>query len=79
MSVSGALTIFFAWQRPERQMLEFREMLARCELHDLGFSGLPWTYDNLQKGERNVHVRLDRAVASMDWKQRFPGATCCLF
>jgi hypothetical protein len=31
---------------PARQMFNFREVLAYCDLHDLGFSGLPWTYDN---------------------------------
>jgi hypothetical protein len=34
---------------------------------------LPWTYDNQQKGERNVKVRLDRAVASPCWMNEFPG------
>jgi exonuclease III len=55
-------------------MMDFREILSKCDLHDLGFSGLPWTYDNKQKGEKNVRVQLDRAVASSDWKQSFPGA-----
>jgi hypothetical protein len=65
---------FSARCRSERQMLDFREMLSRCDLHDLGFSGLPWTYDNMQKGKWNVHVRLDRVVASSRWKQKFSGA-----
>jgi hypothetical protein len=29
------------------------------------------TYDNQQKGERNVKVRLDRAVVSPGWSQLF--------
>jgi hypothetical protein len=45
-------------------MTDFREVLTQCDLHDLGFSGLPWTYDNMQRGNRNVRVWLDRAVAS---------------
>jgi len=32
--------------RPERQMMDFREALSHCHLHDLGFSGIPWTYNN---------------------------------
>jgi len=50
--------------QPERQMMDFREVLSYCDLHDLGFSGLPWTYNNNQAGGRNVRVRLDRSVAN---------------
>ena len=32
--------------RAERQMMDFREVLSHCDLHDIGFSGLPWTYNN---------------------------------
>lgn len=31
--------------RPKRQMMDFRKVLSHCDLHDLGFSGLPWTYN----------------------------------
>jgi hypothetical protein len=55
-------------------MLDFREVLSHCDLHDLGFSGKAWTYDNLQTGVRNVKVRLDRAVASPEWSGWFPHA-----
>jgi hypothetical protein len=33
-------------------------------VYDLGFSGMPLTFDNKQKGDRNVKVRFDRAMAS---------------
>jgi hypothetical protein len=56
-------------RRPERQMLDFREVLSHCDLHDLGFTGLPWTLDNKQAGDRNVKVRLDRVVATTSWSQ----------
>jgi hypothetical protein len=49
-------------------------VLAHCNLHDVGFSGLPWTYDNKQRGDKNVKVRLDRAVASLSWSQLFTRA-----
>jgi endonuclease/exonuclease/phosphatase family metal-dependent hydrolase len=65
---------FSARHRPERQMVDFREILSHCDLHDLGFSRFPWTYDNKQRGESNVQVRLDHVVASPDWKQIFPSA-----
>ena len=61
--------------RPERQMMDFREALSHCHLHDLGFSGIPWTYNNNQPGRCNVRVRLDRSVADMDWINLFPDAS----
>jgi hypothetical protein len=61
-------------RRPVRQMVDFREILSHYDLYDLGFRGNPWTYDNKQMGERNVRVRLDRAVASPSWTDWFPGA-----
>jgi endonuclease/exonuclease/phosphatase family metal-dependent hydrolase len=51
-------------KRNESLMENFRNVLSHCNLHDLGFTGLPWTYNNKQKGKKNVRVRLDRAVAS---------------
>lgn len=60
--------------RPERQMLDFCEVLSHCVLHDLGFSGLPWTYNNNQSGDRNVRVRLDRAVSNSEWVDKFTEA-----
>jgi hypothetical protein len=32
------------------QMEAFREVLLNCELIDLGFSGVPYTYDNKRQG-----------------------------
>jgi hypothetical protein len=46
--------------------------MSHCDLHNIGFTGLPWTYDNNQVGDRNVRVRLDRAVASLSWMDWFP-------
>jgi hypothetical protein len=58
--------------RSERLMMDFREVLYHCDLHDIGFIGTPWTFDNKQKGDRNVKVRLDRAVATPTWSALFP-------
>jgi exonuclease III len=63
---------FSASRRNERQMMIFREALSVCDLHDLGFKGTPWTFDNKQLGQRNVRVRLDRAVADDNWLNIFP-------
>jgi hypothetical protein len=63
---------FSRTKRSERLMLDFREVLSHCDLYDIGFAGTPWTFDNKQKGDRNVKVRLDRAVASPAWSALFP-------
>jgi hypothetical protein len=41
---------FSARRRPEKQMMDFRDTLTYCDVHDIGFSGMPWTYDNKQRG-----------------------------
>ena len=66
---------FSETRRNERRMEAFRDVLATCDMHDLGFSGLPWTFDNRQTGRRNVRVRLDRAVANSSWSSLFEDAT----
>jgi hypothetical protein len=65
---------FSSRRRPPKQMLDFREVLSFCDLNDLEFSGLSWTYDNKQLGDRNVRVRLDRVVASSSWSNWFLNA-----
>jgi hypothetical protein len=37
---------FSSRRRPKRQMSDFRDVLADCEVFDLRFSGVPWTFDN---------------------------------
>ena len=66
---------FSETKRGERQMEAFRDALDFCEFHDVGFSGLPWTYDNKQFGRRNVRVRLDRVVATEAWSKLFEHAS----
>jgi hypothetical protein len=60
--------------RPEQQMVAFRDALEVCELVDLGFSGVPFTFDNKRSGRGNVKVRLDRPVAGNDWRDVFSDA-----
>jgi hypothetical protein len=61
--------------RPEQQMLAFCDTLELCELVDLGFSGIPFTYDNRRRGRSNVKVRLDRVVVTNDWRDIFGDAS----
>lgn len=61
--------------RPAGQIAAFREVVQDCELHDLGFSGAPFTYDNKRAGRANVKVRLDRALADDRWRHIFLDAS----
>jgi hypothetical protein len=48
-------------------MEDFRAALTFCDSHELGFSGLPYTWDNGRPGSANVRVHLDRVVADPEW------------
>lgn len=58
-------------QRPKRQMDGFRDAVVACGFFDLGFSGLPYTWDNRQQGAYNIKVRLDRAFANSTFADRY--------
>lgn len=65
---------YSATKRSEKHMADFREVLDWCELHDLGYKGPGWTFDNKQAGKNNVKARLDRGVATSCWNKWFPTA-----
>ena len=48
-----------------------------CGLNDLGYEGRSWTYEKKVVGGAYCRVRLDRALATTDWINRFPEATLC--
>jgi hypothetical protein len=58
-------------------MADFRDILALCDVFNIGFAGALWTFDNRQLGDKNVKVRLDRALASASWSNWFPEARLC--
>jgi hypothetical protein len=53
--------------RHEWCMEGFWEALEYCGLRDLGYSGLPYTWDNRHEGSANIKVRLDQALANAAW------------
>ncbi|XP_073367759.1 uncharacterized protein [Aegilops tauschii subsp. strangulata] len=57
--------------RPEAQMVAFRDTLEVCGLVDMGFAGVPFTYDYKCSGASNVKVQLEKAVATNEWRNMF--------
>lgn len=49
----------------------FRDAIEECNLEDLGYYGLPFTWDNKHQGDRNIKVRLDRALGDDSFMECF--------
>ncbi|XP_073353532.1 uncharacterized protein [Aegilops tauschii subsp. strangulata] len=62
---------FGANERTEWQMAGFRETVDQCNFQDLGYNGIPFTWDNRQEGTANVKVRLDRFLADPAFIQMY--------
>jgi exonuclease III len=54
------------------QMKEFRDTLSCCNLHDLGFVGPKFTWNNMREGDYFIKERLDRVFANESWQEKFP-------
>lgn len=61
--------------RPKRQMEGYREAVANCGFHDLGFVSLPYTWGNRQEEGHNVKARLDRGLGTEDFLELYPDTT----
>ena len=53
----------------------FRNVLDFCILEGLGYRGYTYTWSNKRPSEANTKLRLDRAVATMEWREKFPITT----
>ena len=58
-------------QRPIRQMKDFRDVLDECGFKDLGFVGGKFTWCNGHPDDLTIWERLDKAVATMEWLEKF--------
>ena len=52
----------------------FREAVDVCQLCDIGYMGVDWTFEKKVAGGHYVRVRLDRVLASASWCSCFPFA-----
>ncbi|KAL0319743.1 UNVERIFIED_CONTAM: hypothetical protein Sradi_5235800 [Sesamum radiatum] len=57
--------------RPLWQLTDYRRVLKECNLSDLGFSGLKFTWCNRRQAPATVRARLDRACANPGWVSKF--------
>ncbi|KAA3458727.1 reverse transcriptase [Gossypium australe] len=58
--------------REEKRMAAFREVLDECQLMDVGFKGVWFTWERGNILETNIKERLDRGVANAKWMHLFP-------
>jgi exonuclease III len=60
--------------RPLWQIQDFRDAVAHCELHDLGFEGNQFTWRNKRSSDDFVTGRLNRMLGTSSWISDFEGA-----
>ena len=58
-------------QRSQNQMDGFRNVINLCNLRDLGYNGSDFTWCNKREGVDRIYVRLDRVLATDDWRSLF--------
>ena len=58
--------------RHPRFMDEFQGALLHCGLVDIGYQGNIFTWRNGRWGEAFVQERVDRACATIEWRELFP-------
>ena len=58
-------------QRTQKQIKEFRSTIDVCSSKDLGYTSSDFTWCNMQEGEDRIYVRLDRALATHSWIDKY--------
>jgi hypothetical protein len=59
-------------RRPRWQMKAFQRVISDCEVTDLEYKGLKYTWTNCQYAYSFVQERLNRALANKEWCSLFP-------
>ena len=59
--------------RTQQQMDGFRKVVDYCAFQDLGYCGSEFTWCNMQRDENRIYLRLDRAIANLEWTEKFGG------
>ncbi|XP_023925276.1 uncharacterized protein LOC112036673 [Quercus suber] len=60
-------------RQPQYSQIDaFCDALDHCQLQDLGFIGYKYTWNNKRPGDPNTRLRLDKAMATMGRRARFP-------
>ncbi|KAK4277327.1 hypothetical protein QN277_015341 [Acacia crassicarpa] len=57
---------------PWRRILNFKCLLADCELEDLGYNGPTFTWCNNRDYPDTIHERIDRALGNLQLRELFP-------
>ncbi|GAA0175560.1 hypothetical protein LIER_28708 [Lithospermum erythrorhizon] len=57
--------------RPRWQIEDFRQVIHDCGMFDIGYTGFKYTWCNNFVSPNSTRARLDRALASQDWKDSF--------
>ena len=57
------------------QINAFRIVLEVCQLEDLGYRGYQYTWNNKRLGKANTKLRLDKAIATKAWREKFQLST----
>ena len=58
-------------ERPQQQMEGFRKVVNVCGFIDLGYEGLEFTWCNQRSTRERIRLRLDRVLATTDWKDHY--------
>ena len=59
---------------PARKLDQFRQVIAHCGFHDLGYVGSPFTWSKNNGSQGHLCIRLDIALVNTTCKQLFQGA-----
>lgn len=52
----------------------FQSTISECTLMDLKFKGNAFTWTNNQVGDACIRERIDKAMANLEWRHKFPFA-----